>query len=25
MTSLIFYLGMGALFTHEIDAIPNHE
>jgi len=20
-----FYLGLGALFTHEIDAIPNHE
>ena len=25
MKNLIFYLGMGALFTHEIDAIPNHE
>jgi len=22
---LAFYLGLGALFTHEIDAIPNHE
>ena len=22
---LAFYLGVGALFTHEIDAIPNHE
>lgn len=20
-----FYLGMGSLFTHELDAIPNHE
>jgi hypothetical protein len=20
-----FYLGMGALFTHELDAVPNHE
>ena len=23
--SIAFYLGLGALFTHEIDAIPNHE
>ena len=25
MKDLIFYLGMAALFTHEIDAMPNHE
>ncbi len=24
-TDTVFYLGMGALFTHELDAIPNHE
>jgi hypothetical protein len=23
--SVVFYLGLGSLFTHEIDAIPNHE
>ena len=22
---MAFYLGLGSLFTHEIDAIPNHE
>ena len=22
---IAFYLGMGSLFTHELDAIPNHE
>ena len=22
---LAFYLGLGALFTHEVDAMPNHE
>jgi len=25
MREIVFYLGMGALFTHELDAIPNHE
>lgn len=25
MKNFVFYLGMGAMFTHEIDAIPNHE
>jgi heme/copper-type cytochrome/quinol oxidase subunit 3 len=25
MKDFIFYLGMGALFTHEIDAMQNHE
>ena len=25
MKSIAFYLGMGTLFTHELDAIPNHE
>jgi hypothetical protein len=25
MRDAIFYVGVGALFTHEIDAIPNHE
>jgi hypothetical protein len=24
-TDAVFYLGMGALFTHELDAVPNHE
>lgn len=22
---MTFYLGMGSLFTHELDAVPNHE
>ena len=22
---IAFYLGMGSLFTHELDAVPNHE
>jgi phosphotransferase system glucose/maltose/N-acetylglucosamine-specific IIC component len=25
MRDVAFYLGMGALFSHELDAIPNHE
>ncbi len=25
MTNAIFYLGLGLLFTHELDAMPNHE
>ena len=25
MRNIAFYLGMGSLFTHELDAIPNHE
>jgi len=25
MKSIIFYIGMGALFTHELDALNNHE
>ncbi len=25
MRSLLFYLGLGLLFTHELDAMPNHE
>jgi len=25
MKEIIFYLGMGTLFTHELDAIQNHE
>ena len=25
MKNLAFYLGMGILFTHELDAMPNHE
>ena len=25
MKNFVFYLGMGALFTHELDAMPNHE
>jgi hypothetical protein len=25
MKDLAFYLGIGALFTHELDAMPNHE
>lgn len=25
MKNIIFYLGMGALFTHELDAMTNHE
>lgn len=25
MRELAFYLGLGALFTHELDAMPNHE
>ena len=25
MKSVIFYLGMATLFTHEVDAMPNHE
>jgi hypothetical protein len=25
MKELAFYLGLGALFTHELDAMPNHE
>jgi len=23
--SVVFYLGLGLLFTHELDAMPNHE
>ncbi len=25
MRNLVFYLGLGALLTHELDAMPNHE
>ena len=25
MKNAIFYLGLGLLFTHELDAMPNHE
>ncbi len=25
MKDIAFYLGLGSLFTHELDAIPNHE
>jgi hypothetical protein len=25
MRDMAFYLGLGSLFTHEIDAVPNHE
>lgn len=25
MKNIVFYLGMGTLFTHELDAMPNHE
>ncbi len=25
MKNVVFYLGMGALFTHELDAMTNHE
>jgi uncharacterized protein DUF6713 len=25
MKELAFYLGLGAFFTHELDAMPNHE
>jgi len=25
MRNLFFYLGLGMLFTHEMDAMPNHE
>ena len=25
MKNFTFYLGMAALFTHELDAMPNHE
>lgn len=25
MKNLVFYLGLALLFTHELDAIPNHE
>ena len=25
MKELAFYLGLGTLFTHELDAMPNHE
>lgn len=25
MKNIAFYLGMGTLFTHELDAMPNHE
>ena len=25
MKNIIFYLGMGTLFTHELDAMTNHE
>ena len=25
MRNIAFYLGMGSLFAHELDAIPNHE
>ncbi len=25
LKDILFYLGVGALFTHELDAMPNHE
>jgi hypothetical protein len=25
LRDVVFYLGLGALFTHELDAVPNHE
>ena len=25
MKDTVFYLGLGTLFTHELDAMPNHE
>lgn len=25
MKNVVFYLGLGMLFTHEMDAMPNHE
>ncbi len=25
MKDILFYLGLGSLFTHELDAMPNHE
>jgi heme/copper-type cytochrome/quinol oxidase subunit 3 len=25
MKQIVFYLGLGMLFTHELDAMPNHE
>ncbi len=25
MRDIAFYLGIGSLFTHELDAVPNHE
>jgi len=25
MKNVVFYLGLGLLFTHEMDAMPNHE
>ncbi len=25
MKNIVFYLGIGTLFTHELDAMPNHE
>ena len=25
MKNIIFYLAMGIMFTHELDAMPNHE
>lgn len=25
MKDVAFYLGLGSLFTHELDAVPNHE
>ena len=25
MKNIVFYLGMGTLFTHKLDAMPNHE
>ena len=25
MRDIVFYLGLGTLFTHELDAVPNHE
>lgn len=25
MKDIAFYLGLGTLFTHELDAVPNHE
>lgn len=25
MRNIVFYLGLGILFTHEMDAMPNHE